>query len=110
MKELSYADRHVITADEIADEVIQYAKVLASAHAADTVRMPGIGPDGSVHTVEFLLGPSSQITSVDVEDRPVTLPVSETVAAIRARVRAHLPAATLDGDPADSPAFDPDYL
>ena len=109
MKELSYADRHVVTADEIADGVLQYAKALASNHAADTVTMPAVGEDGEVRDVEFLIGPSSQITSIPVADREVRIPVEATLTDLADRTRA------LRGHHVVSPApvipddFDPDY-
>jgi hypothetical protein len=108
VKELSYADQQIVTADEIADEVLRYAKVLATLHAADTVRMPAVSVDGSVHTVELLIGPSSQITSVEVTDRPVVLPVQETLAELADQLRALQPAA-VPGQPEDPSAYDPDY-
>jgi hypothetical protein len=110
VKELSYADRHIVTADAIADEVLHYAKVLASAHAADTVRMPTVEDDGTVRTVELLIGPSSQITSIEVEDRDVALPVRETLDDLTRRIRSVVPVAVAAEAPAEDPSLDTDYL
>jgi hypothetical protein len=110
VKELSYADRHIVTADEIADEVIRYAKALASAHVADTVRMPAVESDGTVRTVELLIGPASQITSVEVDDRLVTLPIRETIDDLEGRIRSVLPSAEPLLEQQDDTAYDPDYL
>lgn len=110
MKELSYADRHVVTADEIADGVLQYAKALASAHLADTVSMPAVGEDGTVSTVELLIGPSSQITSIPVPDQPVTIAVEATVNDLAHRTRLLRGHHAVVATPVDDDGYDPEFV
>ncbi|HEY8590291.1 MAG TPA: hypothetical protein VIL55_12145 [Naasia sp.] len=110
MKELSYADRHVVTADEIADGVLQYAKALATAHLADTVTMPALGEDGRISTVEMLIGPSSQITSVPVSDSSVVIPVEATITDLANRTRLLRGHHASVAAPVVDEGYDPDFL
>jgi 3-polyprenyl-4-hydroxybenzoate decarboxylase len=63
MRRLTYAGLSVNTGDEIAELVLEYARVLANAQLAATVDVPVRAKDGSIEQVELLVGPASQITS-----------------------------------------------
>ena len=69
MKRILYASGSVLTGDDIAHSLVNYAAVLARAGSADTVLIPAV-TDHESRTVEMLLGPASQLI---VEDA-VTLP------------------------------------
>lgn len=68
MRRIVYAGGFFYTGDEIAAALLEYARELARNGTADTVFVPGRSPDGELGTVEFLIGPASQLVS-----EPLTL-------------------------------------
>lgn len=64
MKRISYAGNSVLTGDEIADAVVNYAEALARHDSAATIDMPVRAADGSVVTASLLIGPASQLVSM----------------------------------------------
>ncbi|MWV49717.1 hypothetical protein GRS96_10565 [Rathayibacter sp. VKM Ac-2803] len=60
MRRIHYAEESVVTGDEIALAVIEYARVLAMTSTADTVEVPALH-EGTVGQVRLLLGPASQM-------------------------------------------------
>jgi hypothetical protein len=68
MRRLLYPGGALYTGDEIAAAVLEYARELARNETADTVFVPGRKADGEEGSVEFLLGPASQLVS-----EPLTL-------------------------------------
>ena len=76
-----------MTADDIAESLLRYARALALRDRADTVHLPGLLEDGTSTVVELLIGPASQIVSVKVADH-VPQPVDpETVSELDRRAR-----------------------
>jgi hypothetical protein len=65
MELIHYADGSVLTGTAIARALIDYAQVLAANATAATVDIPTREPDGSIGRAQFLLGPASQIVSVN---------------------------------------------
>jgi hypothetical protein len=66
VRRIHYAEGSVLTGDDIADAVLEYARMLASTATAATVEIPVRRGEG-VLTARLLLGPSSQML---VEDEP----------------------------------------
>jgi hypothetical protein len=57
----------VLTSDEIASAVLEYAGVLSHEGRSDIVDVPAVLPSGTVGTATLLIGPSSQLASVTEE-------------------------------------------
>ncbi|NRG42847.1 hypothetical protein GTU73_12535 [Rathayibacter sp. VKM Ac-2804] len=66
MRRIHYAEGSVLTGDDIAAAVLEYARMLASTATAATVEIP-VRRGGDVLAARLLLGPSSQML---VEDEP----------------------------------------
>lgn len=67
MKVIAYAEEHIVTTDEIADEVLKYARDLGRTKTADTIDVPAVYTDGHIGQVHLLIGPSSQITVLETD-------------------------------------------
>jgi hypothetical protein len=82
-----------ITDERIADALMNYASALAIVDVADVVRIPGVGEDGKLQAYELVIGPSSQLMSVTVDDirLPEHIPVDEVVADLVDRSEKRLP-------------------
>jgi hypothetical protein len=103
MRIIAYAGEHFLTSDAIATEVLNYAKVLAFGDTSDVVNIPVV-LEGRVGDADLIIGPASQITSIDTEDEAeVDLDDADAVAEIRKR-------ATLLESPPPAPLEDPDSL
>jgi ABC-type cobalamin transport system ATPase subunit len=66
VRRIHYAEGSVLTGDDIAAAVLEYARMLASTATAATVEIP-VRRGGDVLAARLLLGPSSQML---VEDEP----------------------------------------
>lgn len=70
MMTLHYTGDPIFLDDDVCDAVLRYARALADAHSSDVVGVPMRMPAGGEGSVEFLLGPSSQLyatrTTMDV--------------------------------------------
>ena len=71
MREIHYADSSLVTSDEIAAVVMEYAAALANRGEAATLTVPALGLDDGETRVEMLLGPASQVLSTPVHDERV---------------------------------------
>jgi hypothetical protein len=67
MKRISYSGEVLVTGDEIADALVEYAAVLARADSSDSVTIPTL-TDSGLHPVTFLIGPASQIVVTDDDE------------------------------------------
>lgn len=76
MKTIHYAGGEVLTSDEIADAVVDYAAALAKRESSAELTIPVILEDGSQSEASLLLGPASQIVA-----RPAVEPAGELVDA-----------------------------
>lgn len=89
MKILHYSDQHVLTGDEIASAVLDYAKALALMNRSDVVPVPALDGDQAVSAYELLIGPASEIVASDADPLPVEeLINSEFLDEIRRRIEA----------------------
>ena len=108
VKEISYADQHIVTSDEIADRVLDYAKLVAIANTADRLSLPAVDSAGSVHTVNVLIGPASQISAAPYALEAVHIPSEATLTDIEERIRAVQPQRASIADGVEADAYDPD--
>ncbi len=88
MKVISYAEEHIVTSDEIADEVLKYARDLGRTKTADTIDIPAVYTDGHVGQVHLLIGPSSQISVLESDQEPKELHGEEFIAELQRRSAA----------------------
>jgi hypothetical protein len=103
-----YSSGAVVTGDGIADAVIEYAQELAKLETSDTVDIPVLLADGSLHEAQLLLGPASQLVALD--DSPGNAfgdqRESAVIEELREKIRALRPRA-LPVDDVDLTAADP---
>lgn len=67
MRRVYYSSGSMLTGDEIAHAVLEYAEALAKDGRADIVEIPVVLPSGGAGTATLLVGPSSQLASVTEE-------------------------------------------
>ena len=99
MKRILYASGGFLTDDVIADEIMEYASVLAIINSADVITCTGVDESGDVREMQLLIGPSSQILTMETDEPHVDMDVDATVAELRRRSSRRLPT---DIDVADS--------
>jgi hypothetical protein len=87
VKRVSYAENVFGTDEHLADLVLEYARLLARAGAADTITVPGRIGTGAIEPISLLVGPASQITAW-AEDAPFGADVREAVTDLERRIRA----------------------
>ncbi len=112
MKVISYAEEHIVTTDEIADEVLKYARDLGRTKMADTIDIPAVYTDGHVGQVHLLIGPSSQISVLESDLEPKDIPGEEFIAELQRRsaaIRSPRSAVVGDKDKYDE-EYDPDAV
>lgn len=88
MKNIVYGLTAVLTTDEAAAAVLDYAAALAHAGLTDTVAVPTVDPFGALTTTSFLLAPSLGILVEDAADDPLGPDTAAFVEEIRWRARA----------------------
>lgn len=92
MKTIVYAGGELMTGDDIATALLDYAQALAEAQTADTVEIPVRDADGFVSRATILIGPASQIMLKEVESGDELID-GEAVAALRSAARHMRPEA-----------------
>jgi hypothetical protein len=108
VKRILYSSGAVVTGDSIADAVIEYAQELARLETSATVDIPVVIEDGTIHEAQLLLGPASQLATVDAESGTVISEAEEAqiVDALRHRIARLHPRAAPIAD-VDLSATDP---
>jgi hypothetical protein len=86
MKYIRYDNTAILTSDDVADAVIEYAAALSGGDRADTVAVPAVAEDGTM-TTKILIGPSSEVVVEDAEEDELELENDEFVARLRAAAR-----------------------
>ncbi|GAA1860563.1 hypothetical protein GCM10009796_23610 [Microbacterium koreense] len=71
MKDVVIHGTRLLTTDEVADSLLDYARVLNEFHRADTVRFPAV-VDGSPRDTALALGAHAPLVVIDA---PEALPV-----------------------------------
>ena len=86
MKHLTFADKSLFIDDESAAALLEYARLVSSAGASETVTLRAVGMDGNAAEVTLLLTPAVELV-IESTDSPVELPVDQTaVAHMRDRI------------------------
>jgi hypothetical protein len=81
MKHVTYSEKSLFVDDELAELLIEYARLISQSGEADTVSVPAIGQDGNVVRAEFLLTPST-ILMVESADADLEAPGDSDTAAL----------------------------
>jgi hypothetical protein len=84
VKHIKYDSSTILTSDDVADAVIEYAAALAGGDRADTVDVPAVAHDGTMTTTKILIGPSSEIVVEDADEDELELENGTFVARLRA--------------------------
>ncbi|WP_210480416.1 hypothetical protein [Naasia sp. SYSU D00948] len=87
MRVVSYADQQLVTSDGVAEGVLSYSMALARSETSDVVRIPVL-VDGRPTWAEIIIGPASQITTIELDDEDAHLDDEETVRELRQRREA----------------------
>jgi hypothetical protein len=99
MRRIAYSDEHFVTTDAIAAKVLDYAKVMGRRNTDDVVQLPAVGEHGRVRSVEILIGPSSQITAVQVDGPEIDLGEQDLLDDLERRIaRLRQPHAEVDAE------------
>lgn len=91
MKRILYSNATFLTDDAIAAAIMEYASALAIVNSADVIECTGIDDTGKVRQMQLLVGPASQILSIETDEPHVDMHVEETVSELRRRSRLRLP-------------------
>lgn len=87
MKYIQYDRSTILTSDDVAEAVIEYAAALAGGSRADAIAIPTVAADGTMTTTKILVGPSSEILVADADDDELEVENGEFVARLRAAAR-----------------------
>ncbi|GAA1494369.1 hypothetical protein [Curtobacterium herbarum] len=87
MKTIRYDNTAILTSDDVADAVIEYAAALSGGDRADTVAVPAVAEDGTMTTTKILIGPTSEVVVEDADEDALELENDEFVARLRAAAR-----------------------
>lgn len=112
MKRLSYSDEFLVTDDEVAELVLEYAAALARTADSDVVHIPVVDSAGRETVAALVLGPASEIVALHEEREPVELDVRSTLESLQGRITAHaVPriVATVEEAPEMSPTYSDEY-
>jgi hypothetical protein len=80
MRRVYYSSGSVLTSDDAATAVLEYAEALSHEGRSDIVEVPAVLPSGTVGVATLLIGPSSQLASV-TEESDLPAPESGEVVA-----------------------------
>jgi hypothetical protein len=97
MKRILYSGGVVVTGDQVADAILEYASELARHESSDTLQVPSITEAGVVSHTQLLLGPASQFVIEEFEtsfDDPVDAGLMETIAEKMIHLQAPRPVAS----------------
>jgi hypothetical protein len=83
MKSIHYDGSTLLTSDDVADAVIEYAAALSGGDRADTVDVPCVGDDGTMTTTKILIGPASEMVVEDADDDALETTDDQFVARLR---------------------------
>jgi hypothetical protein len=86
---ISYAGERFLTSDAVAAEVLHYSKLLAFGETSDVVNIPVV-LDGRIGDADLIIGPASQITSIDADADADEVDLDDSAAIEDLRRRAAL--------------------
>jgi hypothetical protein len=70
MKRIAHLNGSLVTGDDVADGVLEYARQVVAAGASVTVSIPTLQADGSVAHHGLLIGPATQLEVSPFEGEP----------------------------------------
>ena len=92
MKHVTYAEKSLLMGDEVADCLLEYARLLAEASHADTVTVRAIGADGNTVDAAFLLNPTSTMMVESTNSTVIPPENADAVRYLQGRIeRLHRP-------------------
>jgi hypothetical protein len=91
MKRILYSGGTVVTGDQVADAVLEYASELARQESSDTLDVPSVTEAGVLGHTQLLLGPASQFVVEEFESELDDLVDADLVESIREKT-GHLQA------------------
>jgi hypothetical protein len=108
MKRIFHAGGSVVTGSDLADAVLHYAEKLSGRGVVEVVDIPVICDGGQVGRAQFLIGASSQLTSVTSPPGFRELVDLDITAGLRRKALVGVPTAQAGwtGDGLESPQFD----
>lgn len=88
MRRITYAGTSLLTGNDLAESLLDYARALAAQGSSDTVFLPARTASGSVEQVEILIGPASQLVSEPADLEGPEVVDTDVVADLRRRSAA----------------------
>lgn len=88
MRRITYAGTSLVTGNDLAESLLDYARALAAQGSSDTVFLPARTASGSVEQVEILIGPASQLVSEPADLEGPEVVDTDVVADLRRRSAA----------------------
>ena len=88
MERLNYAGESILTGSAIAEAVLDYAEALAKSEGSATIEIPTREPDGTIGVARLLIGPASQLITVEERSGLPEVEDDELVEDFKAKTRA----------------------
>ena len=108
MKRIHYADEYLVTGDEIAAAVVEYARALAMQNKSDMVDLPGMDRGGVHQRFQILLGPASQMLVSEEQTDEAEIEDARLVDEIEVRIDRLRGVEPQSGEPAEGIPLDSD--
>jgi hypothetical protein len=108
VKRIHYADEYLVTGDEIAAAVVEYARALALQNKSDMVDLPGMDRGGVHQRFQILLGPASQMLVSEEQTDEVEIDEDHLIVDIEARIDRLRRVEPQTSDPTDGIPLDAD--
>ena len=86
MKHVMFAEKSLLMGDEVADYLLEYARLLAENAAADTVTVRAISPDGNTIDAALLLNAASVMMAESTNSTVEAPSNDEAVRYLRDRI------------------------
>ncbi|NLP85243.1 hypothetical protein HF576_15450 [Microbacterium sp. CFH 90308] len=86
MKHVMYAEKSLLMGDDVADALLEYARLLAETSHADTVTVRAIGMDGNTVDAAFLLNSTSTMMVESTNSTVVPPDNEEAVRYLQGRI------------------------
>ena len=88
MKQITYAGTSFVTGTDIADSLLQLVAALGGSAATAAVRVPALGEDNTITTIDLVIGPSSEMVASEVDVEADEL--IDTIAVVDLDKQTHL--------------------
>lgn len=99
MKHVKYADKALLVGDDVADTLLEYARMVADNDRAETVTLSVISPDGNIVEAAFLLTSSTEIMIESTSTRLEAPDNEGAVRKMRERINANDRSAVPESEP-----------